>query len=221
MMLGMIKALLVIFPACIGLTVAAGLTGGLSPEQLQALKSGQQVKQIEDISDSVWPRVSIYQTIAATPKQVMAVFTDYTNAKEYTPGVTSSEISKTISSQVKEVDYVVKVPFLADEHYTVRNTFKTLGSSSYRVSWTMVRSTYMKSSEGDFTVEPFNGGTLVRHRNLSSPASSLVTPLKAFALEQSSKTVASLKNLVETMKDTQPQQLDSLVTQFKTTIKKP
>jgi len=211
-------AFFVAFSICNALATAK-LVDELSSEQLQTLKGGQLVKKIEDVADNTWPRVTIYQTVRATPEEVMAVFIDYVNAKEFTPDVISSEIAKVISPKVKEVDYVVKVPLLANESYAVRNTLTSLGDASYRVSWTMLRSTYMKSGTGDFTVEPFNGGTLMRHTSLTEPGSKLVAPLKGFALTQVEKTVASLKNYIEKMKSSQPQKLNDLVSQLNAALK--
>jgi len=213
-----ISAFFVAVFVCSG-SVAAKLADELTPAQLRTLESGKPVKKIENVAGVAWPRVTIYQTLHTAPEEAMAIYADYVNKKEFTPDVVSTEIVKTISPRIKEVNYVMKVPLLPNESYTVRNTLESLDAASYRVSWTMLRSTYMKSGSGDFAVEPFNGGTLMRQSSLTEPASKLVAPLKGFAITQMEKTLASLKSHAEKMKTSQPEKLDTLVSQLKAATK--
>ncbi len=152
---------------------------GLDSTQLAAIDSGRQVVVAEKVAGSSWPRVTVYQFIAGSPEEATAVFIQYESHASFLPNVKRSHISLTVDSATVEVDYVLNVPIVADESYTVRNRLtRVTGDSagearSYRVEWTLVRASSTKAADGHALFEPDRDGTLLTYRNLVVPGSRL------------------------------------------------
>ena len=152
---------------------------GLDSTQMAAIDSGRQVVVAEKVAGSSWPRVTVYQFISGRPEEATAVFTQYESHASFLPNVKRSRISLAVDSATVEVDYVLNVPIVADESYTVRNRLTSLPSDSadearsYRVEWTLVRASSTKAADGHALFEPYRDGTLLTYRNLVIPGSRL------------------------------------------------
>lgn len=152
---------------------------GLDAVQRAAIDSGRQVVVSEKVSGSSWPRVTVYQFVPGSTEEAAAVFADYEHHVSFMPNVKRSRISRTIDSTTVEVDYVLNVPIVSDESYTVRDRLTSTGSDSgssarsYRVEWTLVRASSTKSADGEARFEPHGDGTLMTYRNLVVPGSRL------------------------------------------------
>lgn len=192
----------------------SGILADLSADQQKTVLSGEEIVVTEAVKGHVWPRVSIYRIVNASPEQVAAVFFDYTTAKEYVPNVFKSDISKVISPCVIEVDYSLDIPILPDEHYTARNSLTARGGSSYAVDWLLLRAAQTKASVGSLHIEPREGKSLIRYRCLTTPGSSMAGLLRAKAVSQMSDTVAAIAKQVETRREKDPaglaKQVDAL-----------
>lgn len=188
--------------AVIGLTAAqAGVLNDLSSDDQARVKSGRQIMTSEPLDGYPWPRVRVYQTVNASPREVMAIFFDYDNAKNFVPNCEKSAISKKINARTFEVDYLVNVPILPDEAYTVLNELS--GSSDcLRVDWRVLRATSIKESEGELVVEPLGRGSVLRYTNLVKPGSRAAGLLKGIALGQMKDTVNAIVNQVVLAKRT-------------------
>lgn len=141
-----------------------------------AIDSGRQVVKAETVSGSSWPRVTVYQFISGSPEEAMAVFADYDRHRTFLPNVKQSRISRVVDSATTEVDYVIGVPVVSDESYTVRNHLTSTveaGQRTYRVAWTLVRASSTKAADGEARFEPYRDGTLLTYRNLVVPGSAL------------------------------------------------
>lgn len=192
-------ALATLFP----LLAVAGIRTELTPTQLNDLERGQQVVVKEEVEGRPWPRLRIYQKVAATPEEVLAVFCDYAQATTFVPDVIKSEISRMISPCVLEVDYQIDIPMLPDESYTTRNSLSSSGDS-YKVAWVLVRALQTKASEGTLRVEPAEGGALLCYTNLVTPGSSMAGLLRIPAIERMKTTVAAIVKKVEKQKAEAP-----------------
>lgn len=192
-------ALATLFP----LLAVAGIRTELTPTQLNDLERGQQVVVKEEVEGRPWPRLRIYQKVAATPEEVLAVFCDYAQATTFVPDVIKSEISRMISPSVLEVDYQIDIPMLPDESYTTRNSLSSSGDS-YKVAWVLVRALQTKASEGTLRVEPAEGGALLCYTNLVTPGSSMAGLLRIPAIERMKTTVAAIVKKVEKQKAEAP-----------------
>lgn len=185
---------------------AASVLEGLDAAERAKVVAGQQVVRMEEMPGKPWPRIRIIQRVAATPEEVAAVFFDYRNAKSYVPKVIKSEISKTVSPCVLEVDYGIDVPLLPNELYTARNSLSRAGEG-YRVDWVLLRALQTKSSEGSLLVEPFEGGSVLRYTNLVTPGSGMAVVLRIPAIDQMKSTVSAIVRQVERQKTQHPLEL--------------
>ena len=130
----------------------------------------------EQRDGSPWPAVTIVSFVDATPEEAAAIFTDYARHTEFIPSTKLSRISKVHSPADVEVDYVVALPIVSDEEYTVRDRVSRDGAG-YRVDWTLVRASSTKGTVGHarFTpaMNPRTGkaGTRFEYHNFVTPGS--------------------------------------------------
>jgi hypothetical protein len=211
------------FSLLAGMTVslhawAGGVSDDLTSAQRDIVKSGKQVMMTQEVEGKPWPRVKIYQVVAATPEEVAAVFVDYNNAKLYTPNLLKSEIVKTTSPTVKEIDYGVDIPILPDEYYTARNTLSCPEKGVYRIDWKLLRAVQTKASEGCIRIEPFEDRALICYQNLVTPGSIMAGLLRGKALEQMRETVAALAQRVEKQKTANSADLDREVKELRAAL---
>lgn len=179
----------------------ADLMSELSATDQQKVKSGGQVMVSESLDGYPWPRVRVYQAVKATPREVIAVFTDYNSGCDFVPNCMKSKISKQVSPLVTEVDYLIDVPILADEAYTVRDTLSRGEEGSLKVAWKVLKATSILESEGNIYAEPFGeGGSLIRYTNLVKPSSAAAPLLKGMAMGQMKDTVNAIVEQVEKLK---------------------
>jgi len=148
-----------------------------------------------------WPAVDVYQYIDARPEQAAAVFIDYGLHRTYIPGVRESRVSAIVDPSTVEVDYVVAVPIVSDERYTIRNHVCTChGGASYGVDWTHVRAGSTKATIGhvrfDQHVDARLGkrGTVMAYSNVVTPGSRLANLglVKARATQQMRETAGAI-----------------------------
>lgn len=191
--------------------LASQLLSGLSVADRSALTEGKQVVVQREVPGLVWPELTVYQTVNASPEEVMAVFFDYNSARAYVPNVLKSEISAVLSSCVMDVDYAVDVPVFADEFYTARNSLSAVDGGGYVVAWKLLRAVQTKDSVGEFRVEPFGNQSLVCYRNLTTPSSAVARLLRAPAMKQMRQTATAILKEVARQKADQPDLLQKRV----------
>lgn len=133
------------------LTVGVADAQQLSPDQRAILEGGGRVVLTEEIAGAVWPRITVLQFVVGSPEESAAVFMDYARHASFVPNVLVSRVSRVVDAATLEVDYVLSVPILSDESYTVRN----------RMSSTP------PGRAGD--ARTYRGGTLFTYRNLVVP----------------------------------------------------
>jgi hypothetical protein len=125
---------------------------------------------------SPWPAVTIVTYVDAAPEEAAAVFVDYARHIEFIPSTKLSRISRVHSATDVEVDYVVALPIVSDEAYTVRDRLSR-DSAGYRVDWTLVRASSTRGTVGHarFTagVNPKTGkpATRFEYHNFVTPGS--------------------------------------------------
>ena len=218
-LLPMKALLLALLCAAPALARAASILDDLDPAQRAELERGGQVVRMEEVAGKPWPRVRLYEKVAATPEEVAAVFFDYRNAKAYVPKVVKSDISLRVSPCVIEVDYGIDVPLLPDEFYTARNSLTADPDGSYCVSWRLVRALQTEDSEGNLRIETLGEGSAIRYTNLVTPGSSMAGLLRIPAIDQMKDTVRAIARHVEEVKRTQPAELKQKVGFLREAIK--
>src|SRR5688500_4857069 len=165
----------------------------LTTEQRSAFDGREQVFVRRDVAGSPWPAVVVYQYIDASPEAAAAVFIDYESHRSYIPGVRQSRVSAVVDPATVEVDYVLNVPLVSDERYTVRNHLCSYGGGeSYVVEWTLVRASSTKATTGQARFEPHldpqrnQHGTVLVYSNFVTPGSRVAGfgMIKSRALQQ-------------------------------------
>jgi len=178
----------------------------LTEDQRRVFDGGGQVFVRRDIAGSPWPAVDVYQYIDARPEQAAAVFVDYGLHRTYIPGVRESRVSAIVDPSTVEVDYVVSVPIVSDERYTVRNHLCTYhGGASYGVDWTLVRASSTKATIGHVRFEQQvdarlgKRGTVMAYTNFVTPGSGMARlgVVKTRATRQMRETASAIVRRVE------------------------
>jgi hypothetical protein len=155
----------------------------------------------QDVAGSSWPSACVYQHVAGAPAEVAAVFVDYSRHKTFIPGLKKSTISRVIDGATTEVDYVLDIPIVADEAYTVRDSVSALSDAEeYRVDWRLVRATSTKATVGSVRFERYpsaygtRDGTLMTYCNFVTPGSRLAKLgfIKSRAMDQLRATATSI-----------------------------
>ena len=166
--------------------------------------AGAQDISREQRPGSPWPAVTIVTYVDATPEEAAAVFTDYARHVEFIPSTRLSRISKVHSPADVEVDYIVALPIVSDEEYTVRDRLSR-DSAGYRVDWTLVRASSTKGTIGHarFTpaINPKTGkpATRFEYHNFVTPGSRIAGMgfIKNRALKEMEQTAAAFARRFE------------------------
>lgn len=191
----------------------------LSAADQKKVRAGAQVMTTQDLAGYPWPRARIYQTVDASPAQVMAVFFDYDNAHTFIPNCLESKISKKLNPRTFEVDYRIDVPILPDEVYTVRNELSRSADGSLQVDWRVLKATSILESEGSLKIEPLGAGSILRYTNLVKPSSAAAGLLRGMAMSQMKDTVQAIAGQAEKLRPagggTDMQRLDAALDEKK------
>jgi hypothetical protein len=158
----------------------------------------------EQRAESPWPAMTIVTFIRATPEEAAAIFTDYESHASFLPSTKLSRISRTVSPGDVEVEYVVALPIVSDERYTVRDRLSR-DSAGYRVDWTLVRASSTRATTGHarFTpmLDPKTGasGTRFEYHNFVTPGSRIASLgfIRNRALKEMEQTAAALAARIE------------------------
>lgn len=189
----------------------------LSATQRDALDAGRPVVLSEEVAGVAWPRVTVLRFIPGPPDEAAAVFADYARHASFLPNVLRSEVSRVVDSLTAEVSYVLSVPIVADESYTVRNTITSIASPdarvprTYRIAWTLVRASSTKAADGEARFEPYRGGTLFTYRNLVVPGGRIagLGVIKRKAQRDVEATAAAIAERITTLRATDRAGLDA------------
>lgn len=190
----------------------------LSASQRDALDAGRPVVITDDVAGVAWPRVTVLRVIPGPPDEAAAVFADYARHATYLPNVLRSEVSRVVDSVTAEVSYVLSVPIVADESYTVRNTITADAAldprqpRAYRIAWTLVRASSTKAADGEARFESYRGGTLFTYRNLVVPGGRIagLGVIKRKAQRDVEATAAAIAERIATVRSTDRAGLDAL-----------
>lgn len=191
--------------AMIGILRAPQDVGDLTAAQRAAIERGESVLRTRSQADSPWPAVTVFLFVHASPEEAAAVFLDYGLQQSYIPRVKRSNVSRVIDATTVEVDYVVEVPFVSDEEYTVRNRVTRDGANGLRVDWTLVRASSTKATVGHVRFAPYQNsrterkGTLLEYHNFVTPGSRLAGLgfIKKRAMQQVEETARAVARRVE------------------------
>jgi hypothetical protein len=201
----------------------------LTAEQLDRFERGEAVQVLQTLTDSPWPRSTVYQFIEATPEQSAAVLSDYALQSKYIPKVKMSHILSTKNGET-DVQYVFSIPIYPDEHSVSRQRVVSSGAE-YRVEWhTVVDSTAKGSvTTGSATFRPWTikrtgkAGTLMIHDQSVAPASMFarVPMVRNKAIQASRDAAAAIRKQVEHEVKSDTQRINAQVTAMRALLRPP
>lgn len=202
-------------------TAVAGIYDELTPAQQQAVQKGEQVFLTQEMPNSAWPKAYVFQRVDATPEQAAAVFSDFERGKDFIPNVKKSQISQRLSPSVLNVDYLLNVPMLKDESYTVQNTVSSYaGGAAYQVQWKMVRADSTKDIVGSIRFESLGTGSVMAYVNFVTPGSGMAGMVKKQAMKQVRDTAQAIADQAHKNRVENPALMDQQVQALREMLKK-
>jgi len=194
----------------------ANILDELEEEDRVLVERGEQVALTEDVEDSAWPHVYVYQKIDANPEEVTAIFTDYELHQEMfrEVGIVRSVIINRPDPATAIVESTMTFPVvfgvqLKDEAFTTWNKVKLLTSSkSYRVDWGSLETETIKKIAGDLKIEAFSSGSIIRYHSFIVPSRpNFAQLIVQMAIDRVKQTIVLFNNQVEDEKQNDPQRL--------------
>lgn len=200
---------------------AGGVWDTLTPEQQATLNRGEQIFITEVVPGKPWPRAFAYQLVDASAEECAALFTDYDSQKTYIHDLKKSKVTRRPSPAVAEVDYTMKLPIISDEDYTTLNTVSTydMNGPAYQVSWTLVRASSTKSSDGYAKFEAQGTGSLFFYTNFVVPGSAIADLVKERALKQVRESAKATVSQIEMIRTQHPQDMARLIEALRIALK--
>lgn len=211
----------VVIALCVSIVSLAAPVHGqqLTVEQQRLLDAGRRVVLAEEVPGVAWPRVTVLQVVPAPPDEAAAVFADYARHATYLPNVLRSDVTRVVDSTSSEVSYVLSVPIVSDESYTVLNRISILPAADptaprgYRIAWTLVRASSTKAADGEARFESYRGGTMFTYRNFVVPGGRIagLGIIKRKAQRDVEATAAAIAQRITTVRATDRAALDQLL----------
>lgn len=180
----------------------------MTPADEAAINRGEQVFRTQDVPDHPWPMVYVFERVESTPEEAAAVYTDYELQSHYVKDMKKSKISKRESPTVTDVDYILDIPIVSDENYTLRESLSHEENKTvYHVQWNLIRADTTQSSDGSCCFRAMGTGTLLAFHAFVVPGSSIagIGFIKSHAIKQLKDGVRATGNQIEKeRKDNQP-----------------
>lgn len=171
-----------------------------TPEEIEKLKKGEQLKQVINLPNEIWPKVIITALIPHTPKENIDVMSKYETQKDFIPDMKKSKIVEKVSDNATNVEFVLKMPWpVEDSKYTTTNIIEQNGDN-YKLRWHLVKANQMKATQGSMDFVAFEGKTLFTYTTHITPDSSFAGLFKSRVVSDVEKTVAVIiKHLDKTV----------------------
>jgi hypothetical protein len=150
----------------------AGAYNELSSQQQASVQNGQQVFLKNDLSDSSWPEMKVYQRIDSTPEEAAALLWNVKLAPTFMTDVQVTQITKENSPSSMNVLYTVTMPIVGSDTYTVTETVSQYDNGgSYEIVWHKFDSKSAKSIDVVIRFETLGTGTLLAYDSQVVPDS--------------------------------------------------
>jgi hypothetical protein len=204
-----IIAILFMITAMAALNTAARASAAaideLTASQKAQLFDRQLVTVTQKVDGYAWPKIWMYILIDATPEQSAALGFDFELKPVYTKSVKRASISQIIDAATMNVDYVINVPIISDEHITLANHMSTPDQGeTFLLEFHLVRADRTKTSDGTNRFEPVNGQTLFAVYSFVDPNSPFAGMARKHAIHDSQDAVVAYRDQVEHEKSVDP-----------------
>ncbi len=204
-----------IFP----LRAHAGAIDELTTEQVAQVRAGKQVLIEVKRPGAPWPELWTYQKIDATPEEAMAVSCDYEFRLTYVSDLKKAKIANVLNLRTIEVDYVVTVPVIGDEAFTLRHVATTYDQDqSFRMDYHQIKSTRTKVSEGFTRFEPLDSGTLMAGVAFVDPGNPLASVVTRLFIQKTMGAIQAFVDQVHSEKRDEPRLLAGQVEKLRAAL---
>jgi hypothetical protein len=190
--------------------VARGALAGMFeqlPDDVRArLERGEQVVRTESKEGSAWPAVTVYQMVAASPEEAMAVFTDYGAQASYLGdccGLLQSVVRDAAvgdDPRAQRVFYEVSVPVVGKDQYELVEVMSKGDDDSYGVSWRKVGGGgHSEAISGRAHFEPHHYKTLFYYHNFAKVNAFGAGLFSDWSVDKTKTTVDAMSKHMEQM----------------------
>lgn len=145
---------------------------GAPPESLgdadwRRVERGEPVVVTRPVKGYPWPEVTVYRRVAASPEDVMAVYTDFEGQVRYLPELVTSRVVARLAPGTFQVFYEYEVSG-PNERYTVAVAVARL-AAGLEATWNLLSARYARRLSGRLHVEPFGTGALITYSSRVDP----------------------------------------------------
>jgi len=150
----------------------------MTPTEAAEVAQGRVVVLQRDVEGAPWPRMRLFRSIDATPEQSVAMLADYEHQRDYNVDLKEARIARRLDAGRTEVffKYASNFPFISDVSYTVLEQVERGADGSYRIGWSLLQGTKLKSIQGSARFSPWTNpatgrsGTLLTYDSFVVPA---------------------------------------------------
>lgn len=161
------------------------LSSNLTKSEIKKLEKGEMLLKTKEVKDLVWPEITIYQKIEATPLESVAIFYALDHQKNYIPNLIKSDVVKEETPTRVWAEYELSMPWpLSNSKYLHGHELGHLKAQEiYSVKWWMIESNSTEKVEGEARFQKFNNDTLMEYKAIVVPKSFLASFVESKMLE--------------------------------------
>jgi hypothetical protein len=202
-----------IFTSLLSLTsLAYGHGHEFSDSETATLERGGVVMREQRVPNELWPLLTSYLYLEASPAVSMALFAAYDHQKNYVPNVTKSTPIKQASPLEVEVRYRLKMPWpISDARYTHGHRLSQVSvdeSEILRLDWWMIESTSADFVQGHVEFHKLSPGrTLMIYQNQVRPKSGFARLFREAMVRDVTRTLEAIKNEIYEHRDPETSEL--------------
>jgi len=171
---------------------------------IDKLKKGELILIKRDVTKSVWPELTLYKKIDATPLEAAAIFMAFDHQKNYILDIVKSRPISMDSPTSIVVEYERKNPWpVPDEDYTNIHWFKKL-PNGYHIKWQGLKSDNTEKVVGEAYFVDFGGKTLLRYTIEVHPKLKIAGMFTGTMISKTKESVEGIASYIEFSKSNKP-----------------
>lgn len=175
----------------------AQLPNELNQNDYKRIDDGEYLFKTKEVKGLPWPQITVYKTIEATSLESVAVFYALEHQPSYIPNLIKAKVVKQRVPTEADVQYELEMPWpLSNGKYIHGHKLEQKETSTYKVSWWLVKSNTAKKVNGSATFYPYKGKTLLKYDSLVVPDSILASLVEKKMLEDVKSSLVAIHNEV-------------------------
>lgn len=179
---------------------AQNLETELNQADLKAVTAREFVLKTRELPESVWPEITYYAIVEATPLEAAGVFAAYDAQKDYVPNVIKSTVVKHVTATDVLTDYELHMPFPIPNAKYIHGAKIFKHKNDYEVQWYMVESSSAEEVQGSVYFQSYEGKTLMRYRSYVKPKSVFGSFVKKAMFKDVLKSITAIRIFIEKSK---------------------